>query len=231
VTVAQVGPTHRDHLGPRTASRVAWGLWAATVMVTVAALVLLFVTRSVPRPAPDQWQLSLLSGSGMLAYATVGLIIAARRPANPLGWLLLLIGLTLSMNRLLQTYADYTLTYRPGTLPGGLAVGWVATWIWALILPLMPFLFLLFPNGRLPSRRWRPVAWAAGLAGGLLLLMAPFRAGILEYFPTIKNPVGIPALSLTLFRTLAGIYFFFVLLATTSLLVRFRRARGDDASS
>jgi hypothetical protein len=104
----------------------------------------------------------------------------------------------------------------------------VATWIWAIILPLMPFLFLLFPNGRLPSRRWRPVAWAAGLMGGLILLVVPFRAGGLEYFPTIQNPVGIPAVSLTVFETLAVIYFAILFLATTSLLVRFRRARGDE---
>jgi hypothetical protein len=228
VTATRPRSTHRNYLSLRTATGLAWGLWAATVVATVAALVLLYVTRSVPRPAHDQWQLSLLAGSGMLAYATVGLIIAARRPGNSLGWLLLLIGLTLGMNRLLQTYADYTLTYRPGALPGGLAVGWVATWNWALILPLTPFLFLLFPNGRLPSRRWRPIAWAAGLAGGLILLMVPFRAGGLEYFPTIENPVGIPALSMTLFQTSAVIYFAIVFLATTSLLVRFRRARGDE---
>jgi hypothetical protein len=69
VTAAQPSSTHGDYLNPRTATRLAWGLWTATVMVTVAALVLLFITRSVPRPAHDQWQLSLLSGSGMLAYA------------------------------------------------------------------------------------------------------------------------------------------------------------------
>ena len=153
MTAAQPSSTQRDGPRPRMAAGVAWGLWATTVAATVAALVLLFLTRSVPRPAPDQWQLSLLSGSGTLAFATVGLLIAARRSNNPLGWLLLVVGLTLAVNRLLQVYADYTLTYRPGTLPGGLAVGWVATWIWAIIFPLLPFLFLLFPNGRLPSGR------------------------------------------------------------------------------
>jgi two-component system, NarL family, sensor kinase len=86
-------------------------------------------------------------------YLTVGLIIAAKRPSNPLGWLLLLVGLILGLNELLHYYADYTLSYRPGSLPGGLAVAWVSTWIWALIFPILPFVFLLFPNGRLPSRR------------------------------------------------------------------------------
>ena len=98
---------------------------------------------------------------GFLSYLTVGLIIAAKRPSNPLGWLLLLVGLILGLNELLHYYADYTLSYRPGSLPGGLVMAWVSTWIWALIFPILPFVFLLFPDGRLPSPRWRPLAWAA----------------------------------------------------------------------
>ena len=101
-----------------------------------------------------------------VAFATVGLIIASRRPANPLGWLLLSFGLSLSANEFLRAYADYTLFYRPGTLPAGLAIAWVATWIWAFIFPILPFVFLLFPDGRLPSCRWRPspgwLAWSTG---------------------------------------------------------------------
>jgi hypothetical protein len=208
---------------------VAWGLWAAATAVTVAAMVLVVVTRSVPRPAWERhWQLVLLSILWYLAFPTVGLLIAARRPANPLGWLLLAIGLTLGMNDFMHYYGTYTLIYRPGALPFGLAVGWVSVWNWAIIFPLLPFVFLLFPDGRLPSRRWRPLAWAAGGCGGLMLLLTPFRAGPLEYFPTIQNPVGIPVLREIVFAALALVYFTLVLVAAASLLVRFRRARGDE---
>ena len=173
-------------------TRAAWGLWAVAMVVTLSAIVLVVITRSVPRGPYDQWDLAVLRDVGFLSYLTVGLIIAAKRPSNPLGWLLLLVGVILGLNELLHYYADYTLSYRPGSLPGGLAVAWVSTWIWALIFPILPLVFLLFPTGRLPSPRWRPLAWAAGLTGGLVLLEVPFRAGPLEYFPTIQTPLASP---------------------------------------
>ena len=134
----------------------------------------------------------------------------------------------MSANEFLRTYADYTLYYRPGTLPAGLFIAWVATWIWAFIFPILPFVFLLFPDGRLPSPRWRPFAWVAGLVNGLFALMVPFQAGGLEYFPAIPNPVGIPALTEAVFQQWAFVTFIIILLATISLPVRFRSARGDE---
>jgi hypothetical protein len=132
------------------------------------------------------------------------------------------------MNDFLHYYGTYTLIYQPGALPLGLAVGWVASWNWAIIFPLLPFVFLLFPDGRLPSRRWRPLAWAAGVCGGLILLLSPFRAGSLEYHPAIRNPVGVPVLTEPFFANLALVYFTLLLLATASLLVRFRHARREQ---
>ena len=217
----------RRRFSLKTTARVAWALWAVVMVISLAAGVLLVVTRSI-RPAGDPWQVGILFYVAFLSFATVGLIIAVRRPSNPLGWLLLLIGLTLSLNELLRYYADYTLTYKPGALPAGLAVGWVSTWIWAIIFPILPLVFLLFPDGRLPSHRWRPIAWVAGLSGGLVLLVVPFRAGPLEYFPAIENPVGLPELTEAVFFNLTSIYFLAFLLASASLLVRFRRAYGDE---
>jgi hypothetical protein len=186
------------------------------------------VSRSIPRPAYDQWTSTLLFLLVYPAFPTVGLIIATHRPANPLGWLLLLVGLVLGLNDATHAYADYTLAYRPGTLPAGLAVGWVSTWNWTLIYPLLPFLFLLFPDGRLPSRHWRPFGWAIGVCSGLVVLLAPFRVGPLEYFPSIQNPFGIPAVTATLFGGLLIGYFLLLVPATMSPLVRFGRARGEE---
>ena len=112
----------------------------------------------------------------------------------------------MGLNDGMHAYGNYALVYKPGALPAGLAIGWVSTWNRALIFPLFPFLFLLFPDGRLPSRRWRPAAWGAGLLGGLVVLLCPFRAGPLEYFPKIQNPTGIHALSQSAFSTLTFIY-------------------------
>jgi hypothetical protein len=221
-------PSTSDDPRPRAAGWIAWGLWAVMAILTVAAIVLAVVTRSVPHSVYDQWHLALLRTPGQLAFPTVGLLVAARRPANPLGWLLLLFGFSLAANEFLRVYAAYALLYRPGSLPGGLAVAWGSSWIWAFIYPVLPFVFLLFPDGRLPSRGWRPFAWVAGLANGLFVLMVPFRAVGLETFPTIPNPVGIPALTQGVFELFALVTFVVIMLATTSLPVRFRRAQGEE---
>jgi hypothetical protein len=217
-----------ERAGARTARRVAWGLWSVATAVIAVGMILVVLTRSVSDPSYANWYLWLLFMLGYLSFPTVGLLIAVRQPTNPLGWLLLGIGLTLGLNDAMHAYADYTLVYKPGALPAGLPVGWVSTWNWAFIFPLLPFLFLLFPDGRLPSRRWRPLAWAAGLLGSLVVLLSPFRPGPLEYFPKIRNPTGIPALPQTALPDLSLTYSVVLLVATASLLLRFRRARGDE---
>jgi MFS family permease len=228
MTAAQRSSRSGGRLSPRAAAWIAWSLWSVAVVMAVSTMILVVVTRSVPRSAYDQWQLVWLRMLGQLAFPTVGLIIASRRSTNLLEWLLLFFGLSLSANEFLRAYAEYTLLYRPGALPGGLAIAWVSTWIWGFIYPILPFVLLLFPDGRLPSPNWRPFACIAGLLSGLFLLMIPFRAGGLEYFPTIPNPVGIPVLTEAAFQSLAFANFIVILVAATSLPVRFRRARGEE---
>ena len=94
----------------------------------------------------------------VLAFATVGALVASRRPRNAIGWLLLLAGLSYVIGGLSETAgADQSAL-----------VAWVGEWIWLVgIGPVATFGLLLFPNGRLPSRRWRPVAWLA--AAGLVV--------------------------------------------------------------
>ncbi|MEU7909035.1 ATP-binding protein [Actinoplanes sp. NPDC049118] len=212
-----------------TASRTAWALWILAVASTAGAMALLVVTRSVPDDEGRKaWLSTLIQMPGSLVLPTVGLVLAARRPANPIGWLLLGIGLAWNSNECMHLYAVYALTYSPGSLPGGLVVGWVACWNWAIAFPLMPFVFLLFPHGRLPSRRWRPLAWAAGTSGVAILLLAPFRSGPLEYFQDIENPAGVSAIPPDLLRFAGLPYFLLLFTCTASLVVRLRRAHGDE---
>jgi hypothetical protein len=166
MTAAQRSPRSGGRLSSRSAAWTAWSLWAVVVVLTVLAMVLVVVTRSVLHDPNDQWQLVWLRMSQDLAFATVGLIIASRRPANPIGWLLLFFGLSLSANEFLRAYADYTLFYRPGTLPAGLAIAWVATWIWAFIFPILPLCSCCSPTVGcrlavgVPSPGW--LAWSMG---------------------------------------------------------------------
>ena len=93
-------------------------------------------------------------------YAGTGRLIAGRVPDNAIGWLLGLVGLSLAVTTLAEQYALYGLATAPGSVPRARLAGWFSEVVAALTVFLLLFLVLLFPGGRLPSRRWRPVRWA-----------------------------------------------------------------------
>jgi hypothetical protein len=143
-----------------TRRRAVWVAWSAGALYWIPVATG-FAVRALNEPAFSladglSWRL----GYGM--YPTVGAVIVARQPRNRIGWLCCAFGLLVGLAAFAQDYAWYALVHRPGALPGGLAMGWLGSWPWypAIMLGLI-FLPLLFPNGRLASRRWRPVAWAA----------------------------------------------------------------------
>ena len=167
-----------------------------------------------------------------MSAATVGAVVASRRPRHPVGWLLLGLGLSLPIQSVLQGYVHYGLVGQPGALPAarylmGLSHGSLILW-----LSCASFVLLLTPTGRLPSPRWR---WWARLAAGAavvyLLGSVVDDQPLSSQFPTIRNPLAVPAivgslkvlLSLAFLVTCAA-----VLVAAGSLVVRFRRARGIE---
>ncbi len=91
--------------------------------------------------------------------STVGVIIASRRPHHPIGWLFCAVGLLAGVNHLCAEYAIYALLTQPDSLPYGRAAAWVASWCGMPANALLVFVGLLFPDGRLSSRRWLPFAW------------------------------------------------------------------------
>ncbi|GID28020.1 hypothetical protein [Paractinoplanes brasiliensis] len=206
----------------------AWGLCALTVVQLVGTAILAVLTRAIPDPTSSHsWLLNLVDNSLITAaLAIVGVLLATRRPANPIGWLLTGVAFVWSTNDFTHHYARYALEHAPGSLPAGLATGWFASWNYALAFPLLPLLFLLFPDGRLPSPRWRPVGWAAAGAAVVLVVLSPLRLGPLEYFPTIRNPTGLvpPVVVIAI-----GLSFALLCCAcAAALLVRLRQARGDE---
>jgi hypothetical protein len=96
-------------------------------------------------------------------------LIGSRVPRNAIGWLLGLIGLSLAFTMLTEQYALRGLAVAPGSLPAARLAGWLSGVMFVFTFAPMFFVVLLFPDGRLPSRRWRPVLWAmfAVLAGGV----------------------------------------------------------------
>ena len=97
----------------------------------------------------------------VLGWAWMGCVLLARRPDHPMGPLLCLIGLTTAIGGIVFAYERYTLVHSPGSLPFATTMLWVNTWVWAPDIGLTLVLLLVFPDGRLLSRSWRPALWAA----------------------------------------------------------------------
>ena len=126
-----------------------------------------------------------------VAFASVGFLVATRRPANAIGWLFAAFGLSLSFALALGGYAVWATVVRPGTFGGG-AAEWVGNWVWVQLSLMLTFPFLLFPDGRLLSRRWRPVAWGSAFFAIAWMVVAWFSSANYEdaaYGRSKPNPL------------------------------------------
>ena len=129
-----------------------------------------------------------------VAFSTVGVFIASRRPEHRIGWLFCVIGLLVAVDHFCGEYATYALLANPGALPAGEAAAWIRSWIWIVSGGLGVFLLLLFPDGRLASSRWRYLAWLNVFVTVLGSIVVAFSAGPIDAISAIRNPLGINAL-------------------------------------
>jgi hypothetical protein len=143
------------------------------------------------------------------------------------------VGLLIGPAFFAQAYAWYALVYRPESLPGGLAMAWLGEWPWFVALGLvLTFLLLLFPNGRLVSRRWRVVAWAAAANLALGLAWEMFKPTLIAMEAQIlPNPLALSQAE-DIFQLLEPVVLvglgLLTILSAASIVVRFRRARGVE---
>src|SRR5215208_1940893 len=174
----------------RTAARLAWGSCAMSLTLTALNLLLLILNSSYPHThLYEPWLDNTLTG---ISYAPVGALIASRHPANPVGWLLCLYGLVISISYFSAEYAIYALLAQPNSLPGGEALVWIASWILPVIIGITVFYILLFPTGRLPSRRWRWLGWLTVAFVVVGVITFAFSPGAHQgSLGPIKNPLGI----------------------------------------
>ena len=172
---------------------------------------------------------------GFGAFAVVGALLVARRPTNLIGWIMAVVALMVALFPAGDAYAAYVMTTRGR--PDTLAVmgAWVQSWYWSLLLALaLIYLPLLFPDGRLPSRRWIPVAALAGIGifGAVVLGMLTDTLTGQNVDYRIENPIGIEGLAhvedLPIFSVLGGVFSIGFIGAVASVVVRFRRSRGVE---
>jgi hypothetical protein len=203
-------------------SLLAWSLLALALLILALGLILWS-----PDAAGFYLMFALVAGP----FALVGALVASRRPRNPIGWLFLVFAIVAAFAASADRYASYALVERPGSLPGGEWVAWLASGIWHPAFGFFVFAFLLFPNGRLPSARWRPVAWIAAanyLMGGVIgLLWGPLFG---EFFPYADFPLRLPGYPVA--NLAFGIFlicnFGLLALSAVSLVLRLRRAVGVE---
>jgi hypothetical protein len=155
---------------------------------------------------------------GIVGAPVLGGLIASRRPRNPYGWLWLGFGFGLALQLLGESYAAYALVVEPGTLPAPRTVSRLLALGGALALTLAPFLLLLFPSGRLPSRRWRPLSWIAAISGGALFAL------ILLF----GNPDQVGGAITAVTVAVVAALFAAIGISAFSLVVRYRRASGVE---
>jgi hypothetical protein len=145
-------------MSTRALAWLAWSVCALSLAFTALSFLLITLILRLNTPIYFFWLgLTVLA----IGYSVIGAIIASRLPNHPIGWLLCAIGLVAAMDHFAGEYAVYALLARSEALSGGQAMLWLQSWFWMLFVGLTVFLLLLFPNGRLPSGRWRPFAWAS----------------------------------------------------------------------
>jgi hypothetical protein len=215
----------------RTSARLAWAVCAVSLLLMALGLLLIFARWSTPLPTGwYPWTYLVNDLFGALGAPILGGLIASRRPENLYGWLWLGLGIGFALVTFAQVYAAYALVVAPGSLPAphtvavlGLSVGFVVTLIVA------PFLFLVFPNGQLPSRRWRALAWSIVAVGAVLIIVAPF---LTEPTGQFTNPLGLGgAIGETIRVLFFGgelVLYGAVVLSALSLAFRYRDAGFEE---
>jgi hypothetical protein len=205
------------------------------VLLAAFATLFYFLSLPIPLEGRDRPPLEFLPVLliAFLAFSTVGALVASHHPENAIGWLFCAVGIFLGIGFTAQSYADYVLVVRPGSLPGGQIAIWSLSWTGPVLSAAPTFLLLLFPDGRLPSRRWRPAAWLAVGATVMSVVGLAFRPGTLdEDYPSVTNPFGIEGRTGDVLDLIGsagiGLATAALLLSLVSMILRFLRSSGDE---
>jgi signal transduction histidine kinase len=218
-------------LSTAASRRLAWIIGSISILLEVAQVVILFVDRNavVPKGSTVWGLAAVVSAVSNAAVPAVGIVLASKRPENPIGWLFITAGAGLGLQDFCTAYAHHALIVHPGAWPAGFFVAWISNWVWTIPAAMLVFLLLLFPTGSLPSPRWRP--FARVLAGGFAIQTA---AALVAATASWSEPIatGPSASDLGVY---AGAFLIAAVLTPVgvvagfvAVVVRFRRSEGQE---
>jgi hypothetical protein len=214
----------------RTAQWVAGCAAALSVALTLAGLVLAYVDRHLVPASQTGWTFSNVSSQVVnIAVPVAGFVIASRRPENRIGWLFLVAGMALGLGGFCNQYALHALVAAPGSLPAGRLFAWLGAWLWTIATAMLAFLFLLFPTGRLRSRRWRPVAWLVG--GAFAVTVAATLVIVTSFWAdpfSVSSPGSSAGLITALYIMTAVLISAALLVSVVAIIVRFATTSGEE---
>jgi hypothetical protein len=222
-------------MSTRTASWLAWSLAALSMVMFLASVAFFVLTRAAQVEAHSSLVTSrsiidlLLFFVPFLAFPLVGALIASRRPHNPIGWICLAVGFLWMLLGLFDYYGVYGLA-KPDTVPFPVVIYAMVEWLWLPTVGLLAiYLVLLFPDGRLPSRRWRPLAWLSGLVITLLGVDSVLAPGELTDLEGVRNPFGLEGAPWLVDAEIVLLLLFVgcILASAVSLILRYRHSGGE----
>jgi hypothetical protein len=203
------------------------------VCVFVAALTVFALTVDLLSGKPErlavriaEWSFTTLA----VPLAVVGALITSRRPGNRVGILLLVGGLSISVEKVAEELTSYGVRV-PGAVPGVGLIGWVSNLAWIPSILMLLLLPVLFPDGQPPSPRWRPVVWAI-VAGAVVTTVLAALIPRIGIEPSLRSPLALPgSAGVALERVLRLVFLGLpvaAVAAMAAMIVRFRRARGVE---
>ena len=211
---------------------LAAGLWLFLIGLVVAIGAMKAVGWHGANNTSDSGLLALFVA--FFAFGTMGALVAAHVPRNPLGWIFLAIALGAALSGVGENVAYHGLVHDPGSIPGAIALAWIYAWAWYPTVGLIAFVLLLFPTGAPPpGRLWRLVAWALGIALSIVTLgfmtyPGPFDG---ERSRLPDNPLGLKVVGSLAGDgdvVVTGTVLALLFASAASVVWRFWRSRGDE---
>jgi hypothetical protein len=210
----------------RTAAWLAWSTCALSVVLTSVSLLLLALNLSHPNAhIYDYW---LENTVLPVSFSIIGAILASRLPVNAVGWFFCAAACIAAVAHLGAEYAIYALLAQPNPLPAGITLAWLSSWVWIPSLGCIVLSFLLFPDGRLPGRRWAWLAWLSVLLISVAAVWQALSAGVMNGLGSIRNPLGIEGLPKANEPVQTMVFALLFVVTISTFVLRLRRARGIE---